>query len=913
MSSTLLVPVQVQGLNLNGAETTRREKQRLETWENQIMFKSHDIQFSVVRNGRNSLRRSMRSLALLICALSLYLCGPKAAWPASNFCPFGTCDIATPVYVNVYWGATWDTDIAATAPDMTRARIDSLLDALVHSDYFTDLRQYGVTSSSSMPSITESGFGPPPPTIDVALNSMGLFAAFVMSRHPELNPAVTILNVFLPPQTVPTSSTADFCSRVKGEHDKYGSPVAVTVIPTSMSCNGSISGLLSTLSHEMVEAATDPDPNSPTGWKVAGGDELSDQCQSAGGLPAPFMYATVQGYWSNRLNGCSTGFSVVPPVISSGSVVGTGKLMRITLNGNFGQRPWDLPASSPATKTLYLQAAVSGSHRWSAGNIAGFPADTVGFNNISWTAGSGPGGSDTIVVSGFDSGYGSAQPLGGPARVSPGDTVTMTVWSWANGQRGTFRLTARGPAAGTLNELPAIGMSGLRALYQFAGAPGEVDGTLTDAAGGPVEGSVANIHSNDPTDSISALAAISDSSGQVRFNYTPTMYAGLKTISMTSPVSASTTISVYPVMNSLVPAVGSVAGSQPIILSGAGFDPNTTIAFNGAALPRGSVHVISPTSVRIDTPASPLGGDGSGQVEVTATVGGVTSFPLQYRYIVAGKPVIRFLSQRCSTTFGDVVAYNLDGSMRMEVINMTAPYPAFTGSMGLASAITVNTGQAFSVSGLGPITATVATNPALSASQSIPVVPQFCLPSDAGIPADFALTWPWDAGPMVPNTCRVCGDNGSEVAVWRMTKVAREGNFLMLNGAGAVADSTQWNAVSLGVAQLRALVRNNSVVFLHGAADSDQVAFVGPSMSLSLPSGGKRAGANAAVSFAAPRGQSSTFRVVQLTNTKGGAAWQDVTMLNKSAVDTQIRGSVQSSGVYALVQIQKAGGRVPSR
>ena len=177
--------------------------------------------------------------AFLIAVISIATPGPARA--VSNFCPSGTCDIATPVYVNVYWSANWNVAVATSStPDMTTTRIDALTQSLINSAYFSGLQQYSVTSVAVlMPSIVEGNCGAPPGDLDTAHSQLGAFATCVIALNPFLNNGNTILNVFLPPQTAPIAGH-DFCTKSNGEHDKYGSPVEVTFLPTNSSCNGSI-------------------------------------------------------------------------------------------------------------------------------------------------------------------------------------------------------------------------------------------------------------------------------------------------------------------------------------------------------------------------------------------------------------------------------------------------------------------------------------------------------------------------------------------------------------------------------------------------------------------------------------------------------------------------------------------------
>src|SRR5581483_7897722 len=113
-----------------------------------------------------------KSLARAICFLLFLLTG-SALKAVSNFCPSGTCDIANPIYINVYWDSSenqWNVDIAASDASATVSRIDALTKAVCHSAYFSQLTQYSVQSCATRVSIVENGCGPPPSDIDQAHN-----------------------------------------------------------------------------------------------------------------------------------------------------------------------------------------------------------------------------------------------------------------------------------------------------------------------------------------------------------------------------------------------------------------------------------------------------------------------------------------------------------------------------------------------------------------------------------------------------------------------------------------------------------------------------------------------------------------------------------------------------------------------
>src|SRR5215471_13006760 len=219
----------------------------------------------------NVWRSNLQAVSLL-CLLGWLVAMPaRAQSVANNFCwGNGTCDIATPNFVNVYWDsslAQWDTDVAATTTDMHHANIDALTEAIVRSQYFSALTQYSVTSVTMGQSIGAGGCLAAPATLDKAREKLQDLANCILKHYPSLNNGNTILNVFVPPQSMPASNTADFCTKYAGEHGQYWTPVGITFLPTSASCNKSLDNLMKTTTHEMIEAATDPNPPSPTGWK----------------------------------------------------------------------------------------------------------------------------------------------------------------------------------------------------------------------------------------------------------------------------------------------------------------------------------------------------------------------------------------------------------------------------------------------------------------------------------------------------------------------------------------------------------------------------------------------------------------------------------------------------------------------
>ena len=77
--------------------------------------------------------------------------------------------LSAPVYVNLYWDATWDAD----NPDMPKDAIDEFMTALLRSSYFGGLAEYGVGSPSYA-----GGFLPHPSCDKKAPNHAKFYASF---------------------------------------------------------------------------------------------------------------------------------------------------------------------------------------------------------------------------------------------------------------------------------------------------------------------------------------------------------------------------------------------------------------------------------------------------------------------------------------------------------------------------------------------------------------------------------------------------------------------------------------------------------------------------------------------------------------------------------------------------------------
>ncbi len=750
---------------------------------------------------------------------------------------------------------------------MTQARIDAITRAILASGYFfpmaSDYKIFTATWGGSMTPPCEA----PPADVDTALSKMSDLVNCVMTANPALNNGNTILNVFLPPQTINTG----FCNVVNGahataEHDKWGVPV--TVNPTISACNASFNILINGLSHEMVESATDPVPASPTGFKTFN-VEIGDLCENT---HVPFLFSDLTKYWSNGANSCVNGVGTTTPAISSTTVCGTGKHMRIALMGSFEGTPWDLSGAVFGDQTLYLQAAVShGTSHWSAGNIDGMPTDSVVLSNINWRQ-------DSISIGGFGAGYGNAMV------VAPGDTVTLKVFSVATGLSATGSVTAPGPSALTFANL----------TYMLPGASQTVTGSVVDSSSCTIEATPVSLSATAGT----VPTATTNESGMFSSAYTAGPIAGLATITGTSGnISASVTVPVLPNDVALSTYAGSVTGGQRVTLTGAGFDSSTTIYFGGplAGSGRGSEATVNSVasdhhSVVFTTPLSPLGGDGTGVASVTAVVNGMTGAALNYRYIVPGRPVLVTDGDYCKTqpVPMTVTVFNDDGSVDHAKVDLKATYPAFVEGKNHVDTLSVKSGSTFYVVGSGSI---VATNPANKASTTFYfTICPFTPPKK--ILAHFNQFY-------IPET----PISGAQVVWFNGINPGEAGDFVIIPGVPAQL-SQAFNIRQIGSTALQQLIDNGATIFgvdqktLNAAFTGKAIDIVQTGKITVMP--GK-----AMISFVRPAGSGVTYQIVHLAKAGETMRWVVVKGVHDQPGQHLVSGPVTDPGAYALVAVKQ--------
>jgi hypothetical protein len=363
-------------------------------------------------------------------------------------------DFATqPTIVNVFWESSleaFDEDVSIGFSGVpgnpvlpTWANIEALTRAMAASRYFQGMvADYSVTNWAVVQPIVLGkacpGF-PVPATTAVGRQNVEDFAAtfplqnclndalFALGAPPLTNS--TIINFIYPPQVTPggdgsspglscTPTTSNAYHQFIGDASVYNA----TFIPTNPACNRNtgLQGVFQSMSHEMVEAITDPHPLSLGGYRSwlhyfnGQSQEIADLCQGGSGPPnepatTPFLGAlfstNLSNYWSNGNQGCWPGFGVntfAPSVVSAG--VGTDAGVHFAFKVfDPGFVPWDLPgnpfmniqgpmpllASATGAKTMYLRMTVNppGQPSWTVGG--GFfssPPDAINFYKLSYSS-----------------------------------------------------------------------------------------------------------------------------------------------------------------------------------------------------------------------------------------------------------------------------------------------------------------------------------------------------------------------------------------------------------------------------------------------------------------------------------------------------------------------------------------------
>jgi hypothetical protein len=271
------------------------------------------------------------------------------------------------------------------------AEMDRLLANLAASPYWKQVTsEYGVGPLTVLPS-DQSAVEAPGTVTNVDLP--GLFRSALMAHSSTLGPprADTIYALFLPPTSTLRIGSSTFCGRgapsaFHGELTASGITVPVVVVPTCSSFAGapSLTGadaLAPPLSHELVEAATDPlanthpafDTTDPAHimWTVAvSGGEVADLCENEAPnlvIPADIGFP-VPRVWSNAA-ARGVGGPCVPMPPGAAYFTAVAHLLATVRVALPGRDPADVPAliapaGAAASVTVDFLAGVGAPASW---------------------------------------------------------------------------------------------------------------------------------------------------------------------------------------------------------------------------------------------------------------------------------------------------------------------------------------------------------------------------------------------------------------------------------------------------------------------------------------------------------------------------------------------------------------------
>ncbi len=172
-----------------------------------------------------------------------------------------------------------------TGDDAMQAQVEGFLAALPGSAYWhATTSEYGIGDITIAPSIVSSDT---PPTTDAALQTFITTNSDGAHGWPANTPN-TIYTVFLPDGVILSSNFGTSCNAFGGYHaETQEGSIIYALLPRCTS--GVLSGLTPALSHELIEASSDPlfssNPAYQTTdamhaiWGIAPGGELGDMCE----------------------------------------------------------------------------------------------------------------------------------------------------------------------------------------------------------------------------------------------------------------------------------------------------------------------------------------------------------------------------------------------------------------------------------------------------------------------------------------------------------------------------------------------------------------------------------------------------------------------------------------------------------
>lgn len=407
---------------------------------------------------------------------------------------------------NVYWDTDWDTN----NPGFSRADIDAATTALTDSNYFDKAAQYGtpdLSFSGSAQAADFCGGTPGSTTSSVSLILFLLCEEATPFTGVPYSFTDRIYNVIVPRGTTIDDFGSRSCAAYGAYHFVFpslpaipfgippgGRPIIFTVIPAA--CVSDVSGLMSSISHEDVEAATDPTPtlhwvdfstvDSTSLGSLFGSllnplkaGEASDICNNGVGfqsVPVTFSGIPMQvaSYWSNADNACVVGPSRVVSTSFAATGLSGGAAREVTVNGVTKTLPDtetllegatfsfpDVVTDGAGVRFTHPAGACSGTVAFPVGNTTADAATTITcayttefFLTVNTSPAAAAVGNGTLTSSGWHA-SGSVVALSADTDVPAGASSRYDFRAWqVNGFSSGASVTMTGPKTAT-------------AVYQF--------------------------------------------------------------------------------------------------------------------------------------------------------------------------------------------------------------------------------------------------------------------------------------------------------------------------------------------------------------------------------------------------------------------------------------------------------------
>ncbi len=519
--------------------------------------------------------------------------------------------------INLFMSDQWD---SAAPSGETKERINSWTQALIASPYFAFAsNDYGIGTPTFVGGFENSATCIiPGENTTLSTTDLGSYVNCQLTSAPVtgLHVQNVLVNVFIPPGitvTDPTGGTCgvDFSGYHSANQDFSTFLQPYTVIPAR--CNFEFKDLTNSLSHEMVEAMTDP--IGLQGWvhRFGPGDinisesltkgEVADVCQS-GDKPVrndaiPFFGSgTVQLYWSNSAQACVPSWPgsnpTINPPLPSASVLEHQNNVSLIISGSGFGNPPALPSGLGAIPYFVLNDTTES---FSAGNSLGL-SDNVLLGYPDWT-------DTTIEIQiPIEIPMPNQTPLG---TVFSCDALSYTIWNPLTLGSAIGSASLPGPAS--------IGIGGYQAGAWVYGSVTVTSDPSTGALYTPTKVTLT------PDQGSPQHLAVSYP-GNYTFSF-QAVGAGPQTLTVSAdpPCSApsqTVTVPVVPTVSSISPDHGFSSGGTVVKIKGTGFSNPATVLFG--AQNAMTVTVVSDTEIdAVTAPASPA------SVDVSVAVNGVQS------------------------------------------------------------------------------------------------------------------------------------------------------------------------------------------------------------------------------------------------------------------------------------------------